>query len=241
MIRRSGVRFMYEAVEGIVLLLLAYASWPLSRGWLRHWGSTPNERSGKRPGDSLVSGAQMTFTRGIAVSAPAEHAWQWVVQIGLDRAGFYSYELLERLAGIPVKNVEQIVPEWQHRAPGDEIRLHPKAPAIPVANVKPPRHVCFGHAAATGSQNTDYAGRSWSIYVDPTSDSSCRLLSRNCIETAPNGWTARLGRAFEEPLDFVMEQRMLRTIRRLCETRSGRAPHVADPKHIPANPNNSLD
>ena len=35
------------------------------------------------------------------------------MQFGLGRAGFYSYELLERVTGIPVRNVESVMPTMQ--------------------------------------------------------------------------------------------------------------------------------
>ena len=72
----------------------------------------------------------------IDIDAPAERVWSFVVQFGLGRAGFYSYELLERLVGIPVTNVESVEPAWQSLQLGDEVVLHPKAPGIPVAIIE---------------------------------------------------------------------------------------------------------
>lgn len=69
-------------------------TWPLSRRWLKHWGSHLQEREQTWPGDHFVSPNHETYTRAIDIRAPAEVVWRWIVQFGLGRAGFYSYELL---------------------------------------------------------------------------------------------------------------------------------------------------
>jgi hypothetical protein len=61
--------------------------------------------------------------------------------------------------------------------------------------------------------------RSWSLYLEPGPGNSCRLLLRGCLELPREpSLAARIGGMVEECIDFVMEQRMLRTIRRLAES-----------------------
>lgn len=217
---RSTGRFAFEALEGIAVTLAVVLTWPVSKRWLSNWGSTAAEREQLRPGDAFVSPAHGTFTRAIRINAAAEAVWPWLVQFGLGRAGFYSYELLERLVGIPVRNVESIVPEFQHLAAGDEILLHPTAPGVPVAAVEEGRSICFGlvDAAARSVESPDPA-RSWSLYLDAGDATSSRLVVRSCIEPLRQRTLAkRVGHRIEAPIDFIMEQRMLRTIRRLAES-----------------------
>jgi hypothetical protein len=208
-------------MEGLVLSPLIILSWPVAKRWLGNWGSTAAERARAWPGDELAPAAVDVYTRAIDVSAPAELIWQWVVQFGLGRAGFYSYELIERLVGIPVRNVESLLPDHQDLKVGEEIKLHPEAPGIPVGMIAPGQHVCFGEPGETTVRTSD-PRRSWSIYVVPTSPSSARLILRSCIEElrAPTV-RKRLGLALEAPIDFAMEQRMLRTVRRLSEGPTG--------------------
>jgi hypothetical protein len=147
-----------------------------------------------------------------------------LIQFGLGRAGFYSYELLERVVGIPVRNVESIVTDFQNLAVGDEIRLHPKVPGIPVAALAGERHLCFGAVEEPSdvSERPDPT-RSWSMYVEPVAGNSSRLLLRGCIEPRRNPtFSKRLGILVDEAIDFIMEQRMLRTIKRLAEKRGVR-------------------
>jgi hypothetical protein len=219
-VHRSAGRFAIESAEGFGLLPLVLLTWPVSRRWLENWGSRPDERAGTWPGDTLVDAAGHTYTRAIDIAAAGPAVWPWVVQFGLGRAGFYSYELFERLVGIPVKNVESIVSELQSMAIGDEIRLHPNAPGIPVGLLEPGAHVCYGSLDESGdSSSKSDLGRSWSMYILPTGTNSSRLVLRGCNERVRDPSIGkRLSLALETAIDFLMEQRMLRTIRRLAES-----------------------
>ena len=221
---RSIARFVLEGVEGVAVALVVLLTWPFSRRWLRNWGSSPAERERVWPGDEFVSPDHTTYTRAIDAAATSEAVWPWLIQFGLGRAGFYSYELLERVVGIPVRNVESLVPGFQDLAVGDEILLHPKAPGIPVAALEEGRHLCFGvvEGRHDAFEKPDPA-RSWSMYVEPGTGNSSRLLLRGCVEPLREPTLLkRLGNLVDEPIDFIMEQRMLRTIRRLAEGQGGR-------------------
>ncbi len=80
------------------------------------WRSTPKERRERLPGDDLVSEARGGVTHAITIRAAAEHIWPWLVQMGCDRAGFYSYDRLDN-AGRP--SAEHILPEFQDTRVGD--------------------------------------------------------------------------------------------------------------------------
>ncbi len=217
---RSPLRFMLESIEGIGVSLAVLVTWPISRRWLRNWGSLAEERERTWPGDGLVGPNHHTSTRAIDIAASCSEVWPWLMQFGLGRAGFYSYELFERVVGIPVRNVESIIPTLQRLSVGDEILLHPKAPGIPVAALETARHICFGERD-TPDRPADRPDpdRSWSMYLQPRSPASCRLLLRACLDPLREPTLAkRLAILIEEAIDFIMEQRMLRTIKRLAES-----------------------
>jgi hypothetical protein len=214
---------LFEGVEGIVLLVLAVLTWPLAQLFFTNLGARPDERRRGWPGDRLLTTIDVRVTRAITIRAPVAAVWPWLPQFGLDRGGFYSYELLERLGGIDVRNVERIVSDFQSLEIGQEIRLHPSAPGLYVALFEPNEHLCF----RTWKDDQDLADRdpeiaaSFSLYLVTDSADSCRLLVRTCKQRRrPRTRGARLIATFlEEPLDLAMEQRMLRTVRRLAERR----------------------
>ena len=61
----------------------------------------------------------MIETHQIDIDAPAAAVWPWLVQLGYERGGFYSFDLLERLAGVGITNAWRIEPRWQDLAVGD--------------------------------------------------------------------------------------------------------------------------
>ena len=95
--------------------------------WLRRWGATEAERVAPLAVDDLVEPGARSITRAITVHAPIDDVWPWLIQIGQDRAGFYSYSFLENLVGAGMHNASYVHPEWQQRQPGDSVWLASKA------------------------------------------------------------------------------------------------------------------
>ena len=199
-----------------MLLALATCTWPVSRRWLRNWGSRRDERERSWPGDDLFPSRAFETTRAITVGAPERSVWERVVQIGLERAGFYSYELLERLGGVPVRNIESVEPTWQSLSVGDEVLLLPRN-GLRVSKMAEGSAICFGKLTFEGKDVDDGKGTSWSFYVEPLSKHESRLVVRTCLGPTEPSIPRLLAKGFEQALDFCMEQRMLRTIKRLCE------------------------
>jgi hypothetical protein len=68
--------------------------------------------------------ARATYaTRAITIDAAPSAVWPWIVQMGEDRAGFYSNSWLGNLTGSDIHNADRVHPEWQQRALGDSVPL----------------------------------------------------------------------------------------------------------------------
>jgi hypothetical protein len=215
---RSYLRFFFEGLEGIIVLVFAVCSWPIMKSRFLNWGANSEEISERWPGDQLVPHLQSTSTRAVPIKASSESIWAWIVQIGLGRAGFYSYELMERIGGIPVMNIESIECQWQSLSPGDEIILHPKAPGLIVDDATEPNRICF-HTQEPARTDPAKSANSWSFYIVATGAFQSRLLVRSCRETPKEeSIITRIGKFLEAALDFTMEQRMLRSVKRLAES-----------------------
>jgi hypothetical protein len=92
------------------------------RPWQLRWGATDDEVVEAMPGDEVVSRPTFDATRGVTVNARPEHIWPWLAQIGVRRAGWYSYDCLDNLCR---RSAEQILPEFQHLQIGDVIPISP--------------------------------------------------------------------------------------------------------------------
>ena len=93
--------------------------------WHKTWGATEEEAQKPLPGDEFVPDPAYMTTRAITIEAPPEDVWPWLVQVGQDRGGFYSYEWLENIFGLDIHNADEIISEWQNLEVGDIVRLGP--------------------------------------------------------------------------------------------------------------------
>ncbi|MBO9556239.1 SRPBCC family protein [Cellulomonas sp.] len=99
---------------------------PWARARARRWGATDDEVAVRMPGDDLVPEAGVVATRAVTIEATPEVVWQWLVQIGQDRGGFYSYDRLENLLGLKIRSANTLEDRWQDLVPGDVVRLADK-------------------------------------------------------------------------------------------------------------------
>jgi hypothetical protein len=121
----SGKGFL-ENIGGAFAIASALIFSPLIREWYNRWGATDKEVSRSLPGDELVPNPQLVSTRAITINACPEDIWPWLMQLGQQRGGLYSYELLENLARCDMRNADRIIPEFQPLKIGDEVRLGPQ-------------------------------------------------------------------------------------------------------------------
>jgi hypothetical protein len=202
----------------LVVALLA-----LFRPWFLNWGATPEEARRALPGDEVVSGASnvASSTRAITIHAPLAAVWPWLAQLGQDRGGFYSYEILEDLVGCRMENADRIHPEFQAWKPGDKLwmyppeKLHGMGHALMVRN-EPGRALAFATHQIGTPQSAAYDG-SWSFVLEPIDARTTRFL----VRSRAAGPRAFIGAMFDyfffEPVHFAMERKMLEGIKLRAE------------------------
>src|SRR5688572_12875066 len=100
------------------------AAIPILRRWYTKWGAATEEIQARLPGDEFMH--HVGSTRAVTIDAPVEEVWQWLVQIGQDRGGFYSYDWLENLIAADIHNTDHIEPKWQTLNQDDRVRLASK-------------------------------------------------------------------------------------------------------------------
>ena len=88
-----------------------------------NWGATREESRSALAGDDFAPDCRYRATRGVTIDAPIDRVWQWLVQMGQDRGGFYSYSWLENLFFADMRNANRIIPEFQERNVGDTVWL----------------------------------------------------------------------------------------------------------------------
>jgi hypothetical protein len=216
--KRAGIALLAIFIAAGLIYHVALRSWCL------RWGTTAAEVHAALPGDDLLPVYAGDATHAITIHASPQQIWPWLMQIGQDRSGFYSYTILENVIGSEMPKVERLVPEWKPRAVGETVWFGTpkrfKGQARMVAAVVQPQR-SFVMVTANDWENLQ-AGKSaqegiWSFTLEPLQNGQSRLIVRARGGTPPTLAGRAVGRLFWEPMHFVMEQKMLRTIRDLAE------------------------
>jgi hypothetical protein len=176
--------------------------------WMDHWGTKDEELVIKLPGDNLLAEPLRITNRAVTINAPNPAIYPWLVQMGADKSGLYSYTWLENLVGCKMANVEEIREEWQQLQPGDIMKMCAKDPAPPpyeVAQVIRDEAVVYYHLENGRVVDT------WAFVILPQSDGTNRLISRTRTTLTGGIWE------FLRPISFMMERKMLLTIKNLAE------------------------
>lgn len=185
------------------------------RPWHLRWGATDEELKERLPGDELVEHPNVEATHAIDIDAPVAEVWPWLVQIGQDKGGFYSYAWLENMVGCQLHNADRVLPEFQQLKVGDAVRLHPKAPPLPVLVCEPPKVLVLGN-------NMDYPG-TWGFYLKESGAGTTRLVIRGRGDLKPGLLNWLGAHLLLEPAHFIMERKMMLGVKARAEALRPRA------------------
>lgn len=184
----------------LALLLGVYVA--AIRPWHSRWGATDDELKVAMPGDELIPEARPA-TRAITIAAPAEDIWPWLLQLGFGKAGWYSYDWIDNDF---TPSADRILPEYQSMKVGDEILMAPEM-GLTVTSIDQPHSI----VSVMNDGST-----SWCLGLYPM-EGGTRLVSRwRPMTSSP---AVRLFQfVLIEPGNFIMEHKMLLTIRDRVES-----------------------
>lgn len=206
------------------------AALPAARRLSHRWGATPAEHAAPLPGDELVAEPAIVATRAVTIAATPEQIWPWLVQIGQDRGGMYSYDWLENLLGLDIHSTDVIRDEWQHLAIDDRITLMPKGFAgvaagysLPVVRIDPPRSLVLRQAPPEHPWDAV-----WSFHLVALDAAHTRLISRSRSHRhrGVRGIIDLTLDGVMDPVTWVMTRKMLLGIKQRAETGTGAPVHI---------------
>lgn len=189
---------------------LALLYWFPVRRWFNRWGTTPDEVTRVMPGDEVITNPTSGAMQAVTVDAPPDDIWPWLVQMGYQRGGLYSYDWLDRLFGfLDRPSATRVLPEFQHLAVGDKIPWG-HGEELTVTAIEPSRALVL-----------DYQGHGmewvWQFGLYPLDANRTRLVTRG-TERVPNAVGWRLAMLISEPAAFIMTTRMLLGVKQRAET-----------------------
>jgi hypothetical protein len=217
--RRKLMQIIGGLILAVVALAVVYAF--IVRPWHLHRGATKDEVQRSLPGDELVPNLKFVWNQAITINAPAAEVWPWLVQIGNQRAGWYSWDAIHRLLGVAGsvdyedRSADRIIPELQNLQIGDVIRMMPEDMGMPgysVVSIEP------GRALVTHID--DENGASWVWVLDPIDAESTRLIVRFRQKWEPGlmGLAIWIG---DELGSLVMQPKTLSGIKQRAEAAAG--------------------
>ena len=190
----------------MLMAAVAAASYArIVRPWHMNWGATEDEAHGPIAGDDLMPGAGIVSTRVVEIGAPPSAIWPWLVQMGPGRGGAYTYDWIERRVGLDIRNVDRILPEFQDLGVGDEIEM----PGYTMRVERLDRE----RAMVIRSSNGAWL---WAFELRPVGNRT-RLISRNSFDTSKLRLQDWVAYPIIEPGSWVMERKMLLTIKQRAE------------------------
>ena len=212
-IELAGLTMMSVVALGVYLFFI--------RPWYLRWGATAEERDQTLPGDDIVKHPKYRATRAITIHAPATAVWSWLVQMGQNRGGFYSYDFLENLAGLNIHSATQIIPEYQHLEEGNQVRFAPRLIfdfAWEVRMIEPERTLVLAvPGSSEENMEAGYPHRSWAFVLHRLDAHTTRLIIRSRSDERPGLTGMLFHQMLLEPIHFLMEQKMLRGIKQRAE------------------------
>ena len=201
---------------------------PFLRSKYRKWGSTEEELQRELPGDELVKNVKGWYNHAITIKAAPADVWPWIVQLGQNKGGFYSYELLENIVGSKIHNADDIIPEFQDAVVGDKVAISPKAAPYIVDAIEPSQAFVLQLRVNLQTQETvdntqplpdKYQDSSWVFFLEETAEGTTRLISRS-----RNDWNQSKTNTFFYGMFGVisqaMDRKMLKGIKKRAEVAS---------------------
>jgi hypothetical protein len=173
------------------------------------WGATRAEAAMPMPGDG--DAPWISCTRAVTINASVADVWQWVIQLGADRGGFFSYTLLEKAMGYGHTGTE-VHPEHNDFEVG---RLIPAS--VPGAS----KLIDYNFRVVEMTPQTSFVLENWGAFVlQEQTPERTRLLVRTHGKPL-TGPGSRLTALIGEPLHYLMERRMLLGFKERAEAGPG--------------------
>lgn len=211
---------MLHRLTAIAGLLLGGA---FLRRRLMQLGATPEEAEASMPGDGLLPSARKGSTMATTLLAPPAEVWPWLAQMGADRAGWYSVDLLDNGGR---RSAGELVADWQEIRVGDRLLTDRGGRTwFTVAEVEPERSLVLRQRLDAARMRTVpddellpcvAVDSTWAFRLDPVSGGGTRLVVRGRGLPRP-----RALRIFDlliwDPAHVLMQWVQFRNLRRRVE------------------------
>lgn len=164
------------------------------------------------PGDELIPQTKHSLTFQCHIEAPVPIVWRYLMQLGCDRAGWYSIDALDNGGRT---STDHLVNGWELRGLGDKISATPAQDSFfNVYAVEPERHFVIGGEA---ERMGDPFKMTWAFILEPIGEDATHLITRARMEASPEWKEWLMGNIMYPPVHGLMSHVQLDTLKKLAE------------------------
>jgi len=222
------------AARRIAPLLGLVAGYALAvRPRLVRWGATDEEVRRPYPGAELIPGGERSATMAVTIEAEPSRLWPWLVQMGADRGGWYSWDRLDNWGHA---SADRIHPEWQGISVGDRLAATPDGRQWwEVAALEPGRFLGLRMSLDLRGRPFDprrarprfHTDSLWGFLLEELPGRRTRLVVSGYWSFRPRWLQAVTSVIVLEPSHWIMQTRQFANLKRHAERDAGPPPATA--------------
>ncbi|HET6768136.1 MAG TPA: SRPBCC family protein [Chitinophagaceae bacterium] len=164
------------------------------------------------PGDERMKNCRYQATHAIDIEAPPSTVWRYLMQLGCDRAGWYSIDALDN-DGKP--SIDHTVQGWEIRKPGDKLWATPKGDGFfEVYELEEQKHFILG---GESQRLGEPFSTTWAFILEPIGRDCTHLVTRARMKSQPPVKEWLLGTLWMPPIHALMQKTQLKRLKRICE------------------------
>ena len=172
----------------------------------------PDDHDRPFVGDERLPDCKYQATHSIDIEAPRSLVWNYLMQLGCDRAGWYSIDALDNDGK---SSVDHLVEGWETRKPGDKIWATPKSNGFfDVYEVVENKHFIIGGRA---ERLGEPFSSTWAFILEPLGKDATHLVTRARMKSQPPLKEWILGTLWMPPIHALMQKSQLRHLKSMCE------------------------
>jgi hypothetical protein len=179
---------------------------------LQRTRASPREHLLAMPGDEMIRHAAGSLTHAITVHCNRRELWPWLVQMGADRAGWYSYDVLDNGGR---GSAERILEGLQHPSVGAVFPALPgRHDGFVLMENEPTHWLVLGWPSSEGDPVV-----TWAFMLQELDENTTRLIvrARAGDDYRFHGLPKAMGLLLARVVHFVMERKQLLEIARRAE------------------------
>jgi hypothetical protein len=174
--------------------------------------SIPDDNTRNIEGDDIIYETPYCITDNIDIEAPPEIVWRYLMQLGCDRAGWYSIDWLDNGGR---KGTDHAVKNWLDRSIGERLPATPAGTSyFEVYRIK--RHTHFVIGVQHMEDGLEFRS-TWAFELSPIGSDATHLTVRARMSMTPAWKEWLMGRIFYPPVHTIMEMVQLNTIKKYAE------------------------